>query len=163
LRRVDDESTSKRHPADQHAKTHLVAACERQLDRNAATGDDHGRADDRSPLEGAVARPDVAPSHEGGLGSHGQRHVPLMGMEHEAHHRPGVGSVDDLDRPGVQRRRPCAGVDLGLDGVDTQFGQRHPFPPADGRRHHGQGRYPPKATASGDAGRGRVSTAGLGE
>jgi hypothetical protein len=122
-------------PAQQHAEAHLVAPGERQLDARPAPGDHDRRADHRSPLDGAVARPHVPPLHELGRADDREREVVLAGMHHEPHERT-AGTVEHVDVPGVERRRSGAGVDLGLDCVDAQLGQGDPLAPPDRRQTH---------------------------
>src|ERR671910_2916396 len=77
---IDDEPTTESPPAQQHAEAHLVAPGERQLDARPAPGDHDRRADHRSPLDGAVARPHVPPLHELGRADDREREVVLAGV-----------------------------------------------------------------------------------
>src|SRR5918995_2156398 len=84
---IDDEPTTKRTPAQQHAESHRVAPGKRELDAHPAPGDHDRRADHRSPLDTAVARPHFPPLHELGRGDDREREVVLAGAHHEPHER----------------------------------------------------------------------------
>ena len=121
---IDDEPATKCPPAQQHPEPHLVPPGERQLDGEAAAADHH-LADDGPALDLAVARPHGPHGQQVGLGLDGLVHVPLAGVEDEPDPRQArpPGALDDGHVPGVQRRRPGTGVDLGLDDATPSSGR----------------------------------------
>jgi len=108
----------------------LVAIGQRKLDRPGRLPELEQRLDDVAALDAAARVAHRALVDGVRLASDLHRLAALnrMQLETEPERAP---AAERLDAVGVQRARPGAGVDLGLDRADAKIRQPDPFAPAD--------------------------------
>jgi len=84
----------------------------------------------RTPLDASARVPHRALVDGAGFASDFGRFAPLHRMQLEAKPER-AGAAEALNAVGMKRAGAGAGVDLGLDGVNPEIRQGHPFAPAD--------------------------------
>src|SRR5512143_2020145 len=130
---LDQRPALERGAAEQHAESHLVAIGERKLDRPGFIAELEQRGDDVALLDAASRVPHRALVDGPRLAGDLEGIALLHRLQDEAEPKRAT-AADGLDAIGMQRAGARAGVDLRLDGVDAEIGQRDPFAPPDGER-----------------------------
>ncbi len=130
LRRVYGKSASERSPAKQHTKTHLITLRQRNFYGPFVVAKSDRRFDDIAllPLATGVHDPAIVVGVAGA--GNDRRVVTLDGVDIEPDPIPAL-VTGGRDVESVQGRRACAGIDLDLDVVDSEFGQARPLTPTD--------------------------------
>jgi hypothetical protein len=127
---VDEESRPKGLSPEEHAKAHLVAQREREIDLVLLVTHDDAGPDDRTFLalaRGALHRAKVG---QWGFRPHRVHRGALPRMNFKANPLGSV-TVEELDVKGVKGRRARARVDLALDPLGSKVGKGNPLPPSD--------------------------------
>src|SRR5690606_20729821 len=127
-RRVDANVAANRLPAEQHPVSHGLSVGERDLDGPGALADGDMGGNDGAHLALTIRADDLPPIDLWRRAINDDIRAARNWMNPEADHGR-FCRAERLDLEGMESRRACARVDLGLDGRKAEFGPRYPFDP----------------------------------